>query len=45
MLIREEHVKYLPGALDEHFKLTLMQYGETPPAPEAAFGGSLPDIG
>jgi len=44
-LIREEHVKHLPGALNEHFKLTLMQYGETPAAPVAAFGGFLPDIG
>ena len=44
-LIREEHVKYLPGALDEHFKLTLMQYGKTPAAPKPAFGGFLPDIG
>ena len=44
-LIREEHVKYLPGALDEHFKLTLMQYGKNPPAPKPAFGGFLPDIG
>lgn len=44
-LIREEHVKYLPGAFDEHFKLTLMQYGETPPAPPASFSGFLPDIG
>lgn len=44
-LIREEHVKYLPGALDEHFKLTLMQYGETPAAPTGTFSGFLPDIG
>lgn len=44
-LIREEHVKYLPGALDEHFKLTLMQYGDAPAAPAAAFSGFLPDIG
>ena len=45
VLIREEHVKHLPGPLNEHFKLTLMQYGETPAAPAAAFGGFLPDIG
>ena len=44
-LIREEHVKYLPGALDEHFKLTLMQYGEAPAAPTGTFSGFLPDIG
>lgn len=44
-LIREEHVKFLPAPFDEHFKLTLMQYGETPAAPEASFGGFLPDIG
>ena len=44
-LIREEHVKYLPSPLDEHFKLTLMQYGENPPVPAAAFSGFLPDIG
>ena len=44
-LIRGEHVKHLPGKFDEHFKLTLMQYGETPSAPAAAFGGFLPDIG
>ena len=44
-LIREEHVKYLPGALNEHFKLTLMQYGETPAAPQGTFSGFLPDIG
>ena len=43
-LIREEHVKNLPAPLNEHFKLTLMQYGENPPPP-AAFGGFLPDIG
>ena len=44
-LIREEHVKYLPGPLDEHFKLTLMQYGETPAPPTGTFSGFLPDIG
>jgi len=44
-LIREEHVKLLPAPFDEHFKLTLMQYGENPPAPEPSFGGFLPDIG
>ena len=44
-LIREEHVKHLPGPLNEHFKLTLMQYGDAFPPPEASFGGFLPDIG
>ena len=44
-LIREEHVKHLPGALNEHFKLTLMQYGDAFPPPPASFGGFLPDIG
>ena len=44
-LIREEHVKYLPGPLNEHFKLTLMQYGAAPAAPSPSFGGFLPDIG
>jgi len=45
MLIREEHVKYLPSPLEEHFKLTLMQYGDALPLPGAAFSGFLPDIG
>lgn len=44
-LIREEHVKHLPGPIDEHFKLTLMQCGETPAPPAAPFSGFLPDIG
>ena len=44
-LIREEHERYLPGAFDEHFKLTLMQYGDAFPPPPAAFCGFLPDIG
>ena len=45
VLIREEHVKYLPAPIEEHFKLTLMQYGDALPAPKAAFSGFLPDIG
>jgi len=44
-LIREEHVALLPAPLDEHFKLTLMQYGGSVPVPAPAFSGFLPDIG
>ena len=45
VLIREEHAALLPGRLNEHFKLTLMQYGDALSAPGAAFSGFLPDIG
>ena len=44
-LIRAEHAAQLPVPLEEHFKLTLMQYGDAFPAPPPAFSGFLPDIG
>ena len=44
-LIRAEHAAQLPAPLEEHFKLTLMQYGDAFPAPPPAYSGFLPDIG
>jgi GNAT superfamily N-acetyltransferase len=45
VLIRSEHVELLGAPINEHFKLTLMQYGDAIPFPPAAFSGFLPDIG
>lgn len=45
VLIRSEHADLLPRPLNEHFRLTLMQYGDSVPAPPTAFSGFLPDIG
>ena len=45
VLIRSEHVELLDAPINEHFKLTLMQYGDAVPPPGPAFSGFLPDIG
>ena len=45
VLIRSKHLPQLPAPINEHFKLTLMQYGTSAPVPPAAFSGFLPDIG
>ena len=45
VLIRQEHVPLLHMPLKEHFKLTLMQYGQALPFPKTTFSGFFPDLG
>lgn len=44
-LIRSTHRSLLPAPINEHFTLTLMQYGDSAPVPPTTFCGFLPDLG